>query len=728
MLKHFILWAALSASGLTAAAQTVVPPVEQVGAVAAHPFFRSADLPAWSALTPQQAVADAEYAAQLALERIAAICRLSPEEATIDNTYLAVDEASDELQCVVMLAQHLLYAADTPENRAACEKVSDIMSDLTAEIYSNEKLWQLMQAAGTQEKVAVLSPAKKRAVKQLYDIFVDNGANLSAEKKVQRNALEKEMMQLSMQFEKHLQDFTQNWELLIKSKEELEGVPEPVMLDLRAAAAEKGLDGWLLTLRDETAPHVMAMCTVESTRKKCWEAVFGYGAGSEYDTAPIIAQLMEKRQAFAELLGFKNYADYEARTRMVHSGDEALAFVDDMICKLKPAYDKEVAAQLKAFEEFCNKPVSALNPWDELFASYVYYNEAQLGSGVDLSPYLKCNQVINGMFAVYSKLLGVTYKQVPAVCLKPGQTCPQGKVEVWHPSVKCIAVYDTATNVHFGTFYLDLYRRDNKRTGAWCAPLRLAEPGPGGAVQEPHIAALMANFEPPEKGVPNLLSHAELVVLFHEFGHMMHHLLSHTELKGHCAMGVAWDFTEFPSTLAENWAWSPEVLAVFARHYRTKQACPEQYLKALSEDRKAMQVSMYMEILRKAKLDLEIHMHYAQKFKGRSLDEVSAAIAKDCQLPYASTPYSCLRSLSHCFSGGYAAGVYTYLWSEVMAADAFTLFERSGLMNPQIGKKYRETILEKGDSIPADVLYRMFMGRDPDADALMRRHKLQHNL
>ncbi|MBR1997241.1 MAG: hypothetical protein IJ993_02400 [Akkermansia sp.] len=180
MLKHFILWAALSASGLTAAAQTVVPPVEQVGAVAAHPFFRSADLPAWSALTPQQAVADAEYAAQLALERIAAICRLSPEEATIDNTYLAVDDASDELQCVVMLSQHLLYAADTPENRAACEKVSDIMSDLTAEIYSNEKLWQLMQAAGTPEKVAVLSPAKKRAVKQLYDIFVDNGANLSS--------------------------------------------------------------------------------------------------------------------------------------------------------------------------------------------------------------------------------------------------------------------------------------------------------------------------------------------------------------------------------------------------------------------------------------------------------------------------------------------------------------------------------------------------------------------
>lgn len=141
-----------------------------------------------------------------------------------------------------------------------------------------------------------------------------------------------------------------------------------------------------------------------------------------------------------------------------------------------------------------------------------------------------------------------------------------------------------------------------------------------------------------------------------------------------------------------------------------------------------MQVSMYMEILCKAKLDLEIHMHYAQKFKGRSLDEVSAAIAKDCQLPYASTPYSCLRNLSHCFSGGYAAGVYTYLWSEVMAADAFTLFEHSGLMNPEIGKKYRETILEKGDSIPADELYRMFMGRDPDADALIRRHKLQHNL
>lgn len=714
--------------GSFALAQTVAEQMPQVAvtaqSAAAHPFFRSEGGLKWSALTASQALADAREAVRLTRERVQAIYSIAPEDATFDNTFLAVEEATDELQCVMMLMMHLSYVADSAENRAAMEEISALMSDCTAEIFSNEQLWHLMQCAATPEKTAGLSPAKQRAVKQLMQIFVDNGANLSAEKKALKNELEKEMMMLSLAYDKNIQDFTQNWELLITDVAELDGLPSDVLQVLQKAAADAGYNGFLITLRDETAPMVMAFCRVEQTRKKCWEGVYGYGVGTQYDNAPVIAALMEKRQEFAELLGFKNYADYEARTRMVQHGDEALAFVDSLIAKLKPAYDEELRGIMKSYCDALGKTCARLNPWDELQALGIYNGHKNAASMVGLSAYFKSTDVLNGLFSVYSNLLGVSFKQLPAVCLKPGETCPEDKVEVWHPDVKCVAMYDTATGTLLGVFYLDLYRRADKRAGAWCAQIRQANPGPNGEIVEPHVAALMANFDPKVKGMPNLFSHEDVIVLFHEFGHLMHHLLSHTELKGHGAMGVAWDFNEFPSTLSENWAWSPEVLATFARHYKTRKPCPQSVLERLAESRSVLQAHIYMETLRRAKLDLEIHIHYKDKFKGRSLDAVSAELAADCQLPYASMPYSPLRNLPHCFAGGYAAGVYSYLWSEVLAADAYTRFAEEGMLNPAIGKQYRETILEKGDSLPADELYRMFMGRNPDEEAFLKVHKL----
>ncbi len=727
----FSLFVLLSAWGAASYADAVTgQPLAEISAEnsqnqVAHPFFRSEGLPEWSKLTPAQALADAREAVRLTQERVQTILALAPEDATFENTFLAVEEASDELQCVMMLIQHLSYAADSAENRAAMDEIAKLLSDCTSEIFCNDRLWLLLQSAATPEKTAQLTPAKKRAVKQLIDIFIDNGANLTAEQKQLKNELDKELLLLGMQYEKNIQDFTQSWELLITDESELSGVPDDFRHALAMAAKAAGKEGWLITLRDETVAPVMALCLVEQTRKKCWEALFGGGVGTPYDNTAVIASIMEKRQAFAELLGFKNYADYAARTRMVQHGDEALAFVDDLIAKLKPAYDEEVKKIMHSYNSaLVGKPVETLQPWDELQALSRYCSNEDSPAGSMVRAYLKATDVLNGMFGVYGKLLGVTFKQLPSVCLQPGETCPEGKVEVWHPEVKCVAMYDAAKGTHLGTFYLDLYRRANKRSGAWCAQIRLANPGPNGEIQEPHVAALMANFDPRIKGTPNLLTHEDVIVLFHEFGHMMHHLLSHPELKGHCAMGVAWDFCEFPSTLSEYWAWSPEVLATFARHYKTRKPCPQNMLESLSQSRTVLQAYTYMETLRKAKLDMELHVNYKEKFKDRPLDAVCHELAADCQLPYASVPYSPLRTLPHCFSGGYAAGVYSYLWSEVLAADAYTRFKDEGLLNPDIGKKYRETILEKGDSLPADELYRLFMGREPDSDAFLKVHKL----
>lgn len=727
-LRSIAVFVGLALSGLSLAQspaeQSTQPAFETVEA-AQHPYFNTGSLPEWSKLTPAQAQIDAKVALRLAQERIEQISNLPIDEACYENTYQAIEDSMQEVQRVALLSQHLSLVSDTPERREAMTMLTELNEAIMSAIYTNEKLWVLLKEAARPEKLEGCTPAQKRAAKQLYDIFVDNGAELPLEKKQRVLALEKEMLQLSLQYDKNLQDFAQNWELLITDLSELDGVYPEILTVMENAALAKGLctkdkPAWLVTLRDETAHALMCLCEVEETRKKCWHAVCGSGADTPYDTVAIIDALMQKRTELANILGFKNYADYEARTRMVHSGDEAMAFVDYLMQKLKPLCDEEQRQMMRVYSSFIGKDVDVIPPWDALLANALYLGSNPASTYGSISAYLKYTDVLNGLFHVYGKLLGLEFKQLPGAYVAEGETCPEGKVEIWHPSVKCVAVLDAETKQRLGVVYFDLFRRENKRAGAWCAPVRLAVPGPQGAIQEPHVVSLQANFTPPVKGRPTVLSHQDVIVLFHEFGHVLHNVLSHTEIQGHSAMGVAWDFTEFPSTLSENWAWSPEVLGSFARHYKTRKPCPANLLQNIAKSRHYMAASTYMETLQKAKLDLEIHMHYEEKFKGRCIDDVSADLLKEYALPYSSTQYSQLRNLSHCFAGGYAAGVYTYLWSEVMAADAFTKFAEKGLMNPEIGKTYRETILEKGDSIPADELYRMFMGREPKVDAFLK--------
>lgn len=690
-----------------------------------HPFFDYRQMPAWSVLTPEQALIDAREAVLRAKIRVAEICTLLPEEATFDNTYAALNEATYELECVSMQVLHLSMVNDSEQMRAAMVALTDCLTEVMREFYTNDHLWQLLKAAAAPEKTAQLSPARKRAVKQLYNIFVDNGAELPKEKKERILELEREELLLSQEFDKRLNDYNQHWEILITDEEALVGVSPDIMQIMYTAALERGLctadkPAWLVSLRDETALIVMSVCHVEETRKKCWEGYMGAGKGTQYDTTEIIEQLMEKRTERARILGFANHADYAARTRMVHNGAEAMAFVDGLMRMLKPAYDEEVRNILKCYEYYTDKRgVDAIPPWDEVMARNMYFSAVNT-SAFSLSSYLQKDDVLNGLCKLYSELMGVTFHPVPTICLTAGERCPQGMVEVWSPDVKCIAVTDSESGEMLGYFYVDWYARSNKRIGAWCAPIRVSENGP-------HIVTLELNCIRPEEGTPDLFSHQEVVNLFHEFGHVMHYLLCHTELRGHSTYGVAWDFVELPSTLSENWANSPEVLATFARHYRTGKPCPKSLLQRVKPSGKVLTAYSYMDTLCKAKLDLEIHMNYEEKFKGRSIDEVSAELLKGYEMPYTQCQYSTLRTLSHCFSGGYSAGVYAYLWSAVLAADAFTRFEKEGIMNPEVGKAYRHTILDKGDSIAPDELYRMFMGRDPNAEAFIKANYLKRD-
>lgn len=691
----------------------------------AHPFFLHGLYPEWSKLTAEQAYVDARAAMELCKERVARICELSEEEANFENTFLAAENSTLELQNVLYALQHLSQVNDTPEFRAAVEQLSADFMDMQAVIFTNDRLWQLMKAASRPERMEGLSPAKKRAVQQICEIFIDNGIELSPEGKKRKTELEKEILKLCLQYDKNIQDYTQSWELLITDSELLAGVPAPVMSAMRRAAQEAGhcKDGkaaWLVTMRDGTVGTVMTYCDVQATRKQCWEGLRGVCSAAPYDNEPLVMRIMELRQELAELLRFRHFADYEARTRMVDTGRDALEFVNFMIEKIKPTYEAEMQQMMEYYRRYVDSEATALPPWDELYAAIIYFSLQSDTASVDITPYLSAGNVMNGMLAHYSKLLGLTFRQLPSAYVKPGETCPEGKIEVWHPSVKVVGIYDTATGTHYGSFYMDLYRRETKRPGGWCSPIRLANPGPNGEILEPHIGVLVTNFDPPRKGKPTLFSFADVQVLFHEFGHMLHHMLSHTEMQGHCAIGVAWDFSEFPSTLSENFAWEPAVLSTFAFHYKTGEPYPAEQLEKLAAQRNFLVADKYMELLRQARLDLELHMNFNEKFRGRDLDEVSAELTAGLTPPFTMPNFSEMRYVPHCISGGYTAGLYTYAWSEVMAADAYTRFRQEGITNPEVGAAYRKSILELGDSKPAMELYRMFMGRTPSAEPFLK--------
>lgn len=721
-----LAWVGLGATmPLPLGAEESRVPVAVVQEEGAHPCFRSGQPVAWSRLTAEQVEQDLQEALRRFRARVAEIRTLQPETASYETVFRALEVASDELDCVMMLMRHLAYVADSEDVRKLYEKVVNISTDEMTAVFDDEKIWQLVKEAHRPEKLQDLTPAKRRAASQWYDIFVDNGAELSPQDKQKRALLAKELAQLSMQYDANMLDFRQSWELLVTDKKELLGVPAATMNMMERAAREKGLvtgenPGWLITLRDDTAGVVLVTCNVEATRKQCWEAVCGMGKGTPQDNEPVVHAIMQKRQELAELLGAANYADYLARTRMMRSGAEAMAFVDSLYGKIRPFYEQEMQNVLSVYADFTREPNPQIAPWNEQYAQYVYYSVSARTPFPSILPYFKNTNVINGLLHLYSKMLGVTFKQLPAVCLKPGEPCPAGKVEVWHPSVLCLEVSDTTSGTRLGIIYLDLYRRADKRSGAWCAPIQFADPGPGGEIRQPHVCALLTNFEPPVKGRPTLWDHGDVVVLFHEFGHLIYNVVCHTEVAGQCVAGVAWDFMEFTSTLSENFAWNPDVLALFAKHYKTGKPCPRKLLEALCSSRKDAAVLNYMQVLARAKIDLEMHMNYEQKFRGRSLDEAEAEVLRGWRMEMGSVPYSLMREMPHCCSGGYAAGVYTYLWSEVMAADAFTRFQEAGMLNPQVGAEYRKYILETGDSLPAYEVYQLFMGRAPRLEPFLK--------
>ena len=679
-------------------------------------------------MTPEQALADVRAAIEQAQQRLRAISAITPETATFDTTFLAWYEAGENIKQTMNYVYHLQISLGDKDMQRMMDKLLQETSSYSAEGLHGARIAQVLQTAAKAPWVKELSPAKQRFIQQTLEDMHDSGLNLPPEKQVRKAQIEQELSRLSFRFSQYVKMAPMMWELVITDPAELKGMPKAWMDNAEAEARQRGFStpdspAWLVNLTTSPAGAVLKYCTVAETRHKCWLGTTSPGTARTLDTEPILHRILELRHELATLLGYKNFADKEAAQRMMGNGETALAFVDNMLAATKPMWDAYVAEELKRYSQARGQELTAVAPWDTAYLNLHLPPQRSKFNVNTITPYLQADKVVSGLLNIWSQLLNIAFEEKPTVCLKKGEPCPAGHVEVWYPGVRCIAVKDADNGTHLGSFYMDLYTRPGKRPMAWCLPLRDGNPAADGSVGEPHLAALMANLTPPKEGRPHLFTHGEIYMLFHEFGHMMHMMLGHGEIRPHCTAEVERDFVEMPSHLQENWVWEPESLATFACHYRTGDPIPAEQAQQLAASRGSNPIEMHMRMLLCSKLDLELHIHWHDKYKGRPIDEVAQEILAPWLFPYTEQPATELRTLTHIISDGYAACLYTYKWCEMLAADALSEFRKNGIFDKETGLRYRRTILEKGSGVPAMQQIRDFLGREPQPDALLELYR-----
>lgn len=733
MKKHYILALCCCISSTLAAAAEQQPADSPAAAVntsaAPHPFYENTLYPAWSRMTAAQAKEDIRSAIHLAKQRQERIRNIKPEEATWDNVFAAFDDMEHEFDRAKTLMHHLAAVMDHPELREVQDELIPELSAYSSSITADEQLWHVIKNAAQAPWVQELSPAKQRYVQQQVDSFRDNGADLSPEQKARLAEINQELSTLVLQFSKNVLDATNAWQWVVTDPALLDGMSQDWMERAAHEARKKGYGSdkkpqWLITLDEPSAREVLYSCKVEATRKKCWEGLNSVGSQAPHDNAPIVARVIELRQELATLLGFKTYADLKLAHRMAGNGDTAMKFIDEMMQKVKPAYDAEVKQLMDYIAKERNVQSDELNPWDMNYYQRKLSKERYSFDPETLRPYQEYSHVLRGMFGIFQHLYDIRITEQPAVCPEPNETVPDGAVEVWHPEVRVFAVHDNKSGAHLGSFYLDIFPRASKRSGAWVQPLAYGEPAKDGQPHKPHLAVLAGNLAPATADKPALFSHYDVETLFHEFGHMMHIMLGDTELSAHCGTSVTWDFVELPSQMNEEWTWEPLGIATYAIHYKTGEPLPAAEIQKLVRSRFFFPAHENIGQLRIAKIDMEIHTNYDTKFRGKDLDAASNELLAPWKAPSHVNAPSIMRHLSHSIAGGYAAGYYSYKWAEVLAADVFTRFAKEGVLNPAVGAAYRRCILSQGDSRPAAELYRDFMGRDPNPDALLQKQGL----
>jgi oligopeptidase A len=621
----------------------------------------------------------------------------------------ALDALTEPLDRTMGVVRHLESVATSPELRAAYNAVQPEVSAFYSSIPLHEGLWRTIKNCAASAEAARLNGTRKRYLAKTVDTFRRHGADLDPAGKARLEVLDVELTMLTIKFSQNVLDSTNAFELMIADPAKLAGLPPSAVEGARQSAAERNMEGWRFTLQ---APSYIALMTYlddRGIREQVYHAYNVRAAGGDWDNRPLIRDILALRREKARLLGFRDFADFALDDRMAKNGARAREFLESLRARSEAAFRRE-NEELQAFGRRLEGPdAPELEPWD-----IAYYAEKMRQALYDfdeeaLRPYFPLERVGEGMFEIASRLYGV-------------QVTEESAAPVWDPHVKYYQVRD-ADGTFLGGLYADWYPRENKRGGAWMDALMTGGPAPDGF--EPHLGLICGNLTPPVGDKPSLLTHREVQTIFHEFGHLLHHILSRVEVRSLAGTNVAWDFVELPSQIMENWSWERQALDLFARHYATGAAIPEDLFAKMQRAKNFRSANAMMRQLGFGILDLALHTDYEEERDGDVMEYARRMIESfsPAKLP---PDHAMIAAFTHLFASpvGYGAGYYSYKWAEVLDADAFTQFRDHGIFSREIGSAFRDKILSKGDSEdPAD-LYRTFMGRDPDPNALLERSGL----
>jgi oligopeptidase A len=666
-----------------------------------NPLLAHAPLPPFAVIRPEHvepAMREVLAASRARIDELAAV-----DAPTFAKVVAPLEELHHRVSRVWSPVSHLNAVLNSEPLRASYNACLPLLSAYQTDLAQSEPLYRAYEGIAKHE-AAALGPVERRVIELALRDFRLAGVGLDADRKRRFKAVMLELTQLQARFEENVLDATNGWTHHVTDRAHLRGLNEVIVEQARKRAQDKQMDGWLLSLDQPTYVAVVTDAEHEPLRRAVYEAWVtrasdqGANAG-KWDNAPVMENILRLRHEAARLLDFGNYAEYALATRMATSVQEVIEFLRHLAQSARAAAQKEFAD----LEAFAGRKLEA---WDVGFYAERMQRSLYSISQEELRPYFPLPHVLSGLFQTAEKLFDLRIKEHPGA-------------PVWHPDVRFFDI-ETSAGAHVGSFYLDAYARPNKRSGAWMDECVGRKQLPSGKASP--VAYLVCNFLPPSDGQPAQLTHDDVVTLFHEFGHGLHHMLTRVDYPSLAGInGVAWDAVELPSQFLENYAWHPEVLQRISKHVQTGATLPDSMQSQLIATRSFHAGLQMMRQIEFALFDFRMHAEYDPAKGGRVyeiLREVRQEVAVVPVPPWNRFP----NSFGHIFAGGYAAGYYSYKWAEVLAADAFAAFEETGVFDHATARRFLESILTRGGSRDPLDAFVEFRGRRPDVKALLRQH------
>lgn len=683
-----------------------------------NPFLCDEEIVSWSKLTPEHVVPGIQEALQQAKEGILKI--ISDEDASYQGCFVAFDRVSEKLGSSWRKAIHLSSVCDGPELRKAINAMLPQISDFFNGLYINNELWNCIENAYRAEELK--TGVCRRHMEEVRDSFVQNGAQLVEEQKEDLVLINRRLAKITKKYSDQVLDATNDWDLVIENQEDLLGIPESARKAARVSAQKKGVEGWRFTLQRPSLAPVLQHCQNATIREAVWRASTQVGRKEEYNNLPIVVEILSLRKRRALILGYDNFPNLILSRRMAKSGQNALRFIEDLHSKIQGPFVQEI----ETLEDWIAEKTGStqkLDPWDFSFYAEAMRKEKYAVDDEVYRDYFPIDSVLGGLFSIAKELYGVDIQELPSAFCEPGEECPAGTIDVWHEHVRAYALFDVDGS-KIGLFYTDWFPRETKRAGAWMNPLRSGTQKEDGSFTL-NVGVIAGNMTAPMGDIPALLKHREVVTVFHEFGHLLHHLFGRVSVPTLNGTNVAWDFVELPSQIMENWCWETQALHRFARHYQTNKVLPDALIAKMKKAKNYHSAYGTMRQLSFAKLDLELHLRDIE-WNQETIDDEIGGFLQGYVPSFSEEFPSMITRFGHLFSGpvGYASGYYSYKWAEVLDADAFSRFEKEGIFNREVGNEFRELVLSKGNSAPPEALFEAFMGREPDSEALLRRSGL----